>query len=76
MTEINSRGLLRNKQYGFRPGHGTTLRLDQLIEKSGENLTGSGLLAQFFLMLLKHSIPCESNAFFSSYISWISRRTW
>ena len=46
ITEINSQGLLRDKQFGFRPGLCTTLQLARLVERAKEILTRSGSLAQ------------------------------
>ena len=48
MEEIKYRGLLRDEQFGFRPGLSTTLQLARLVERAKEILTRSGSLAQFF----------------------------
>ena len=48
MAEINSRGLLRDEQFGFRPGISTTLQLVRLVERvkkfDEKQLTGAVFL--------------------------------
>jgi hypothetical protein len=33
LNEVSERGLLRDEQFGFRPGHSTSLQLPRLIER-------------------------------------------
>ena len=37
MAEINSRGLLRDEQFGFQPGLSTILQLARLVERAKRN---------------------------------------
>jgi hypothetical protein len=49
LRELSERGLLCDKQFGFRPRHSTTLQLARLLERVNRNvderrLTGAVLL--------------------------------
>ena len=37
LHEVNERGLLRDEQFGFRPGHSKSLQLARLVERIDRN---------------------------------------
>ena len=53
MAEINSRGLLRDEQFGFRPWLGTTLQLARLFESVKRNFDEKPLTGAVFLDVAK-----------------------
>ena len=53
MAEINSRGRLRNGQFGFRPGLSTTLQLARLAESVKRNFDEKRLTGAVFLGVAK-----------------------
>ena len=50
---VNERGLLRDEQFGFRPGHSTSLQLACLVERIGRNFGEYRLTGAVFLDVAK-----------------------
>ena len=53
MAEINSRGLIRDEQFGFRPGLSSTLQLARLFERVKRNVDEKRLTCAVFLDVAK-----------------------
>ena len=53
LHEVNVRGLLRNKQFGFRPEHSTSVQLARLIERITMNFGEERLTGAVFLDVAK-----------------------
>ena len=82
MAEINSRGLLRDEQFGFRPGLSTTLQLARLVERVKINLTVNRFTGAVLIDVAKvfNSVWNEGILEFPSYlvkviISYLHSRT-
>jgi Reverse transcriptase (RNA-dependent DNA polymerase). len=52
-AEINSQGLLRDEQFGFRPGLSMTLQLARLVERVKRNFCEKRLIGAVFLDVAK-----------------------
>ena len=50
---VNERGLLRDEQFGFRPGHSTSLQLARLVERITRNFGEKRLTSAVFLDVAK-----------------------
>ena len=53
MTEINSRGLLKDEQFGFEPGLSTNRQLARLVERVKRNFDEKQLNGAVFLDVAK-----------------------
>jgi hypothetical protein len=53
LNEVNGRGLLRDKQLGFRPKHSTSLQLARLVERVTRNFGEKRLRGATFLDVAK-----------------------
>jgi hypothetical protein len=53
LNEVGECGLLRDKQFGFRPGHSTTLQLARLVERITRNFGEKRLTGAVFLYVAK-----------------------
>jgi hypothetical protein len=59
---VTERGLLRDEQFGFRPGHSTSLQLARLVERITRNFGEKRLTGAVPLTWPKPSIPSGSTA--------------
>lgn len=66
LSEVSGRGLLRDKQFGFRPKHGTSLLLPRLVQSVTRNFGENRLTLAVSTMCLRDSILFESKAAFIS----------
>ena len=55
MAEIESRGLLRDEQFGFRHEFRTTLQLVRLVKRAKRNFDEKRLTGEVFLDVAKAS---------------------
>ena len=51
LYEVSVRALMRDEQFGFRPGHGTSLHLARLVEKIHRNFGEKWLTDTVFLVV-------------------------
>ena len=52
---LNERGVLRDEQLGFRPGHSTSLQLSRFIERIARNFGEKRLTGAVFIDVVKAS---------------------
>jgi hypothetical protein len=53
LNELGEFGLLRDEQFGFRPGHSTILQLARLVERITGNFAEKRLTSAMFLSVAK-----------------------
>jgi hypothetical protein len=53
LHQVDERGLLRDEQFGFRPGNSTSLQLARLVERITRNLDEKRLTSAVFLHVVK-----------------------
>jgi hypothetical protein len=75
LREVNERGLLRDKQFEFRPRLSTKLLLDRLVETVTRNREGDRLSGAAFLDVAKALTPYMSKVSFTILLFYTSRIT-